>query len=1232
MACTGENFAEHDYCCGDNNTLFCMSDLSTTIEQSASKTDLMSTSENDEVFVEEAQISSSKTNAVSEIIVTSKETLVAPLILRHSKSKYSVNNALESSNISSHLDNSRSTTLQNISLEYRKNVAKTAHNTFNSSAFSVQNCINFTENKNTCNFSKTESFNCDENVQNTLNASINLDHVISPSDNTDNVATKESINSNGDKNSVIAICSKKINMCDSIASSSSCDADLLPLCQKLNSTFQKYDNCHSLANNNCENSDIIALHDDVQDLSEESRSFSPVTKRNVDIVPVVEKDEKVKCFELSSNFELSHSTSTDTSIAATLSAECEIYLDEESGTFKQGTIEKQEDIQLINEPLGTDDCAIVQKESCPNYANAILESLLHRSQDVLCKDYNNYSLQNAKNPARIVRVNCDVVRKPQLQRKSKDNHLLHNIIFVDNFKKGRNVKKLASSVCSPNKSVDNAAVSSNQTIETTEEKNSVKLIASALGSLGIARDCTPKVTLKIGTNAQKETADSGKAKSEKKTKSSRKQNLKQETRNLDACETVCDNEKPAIDSSETGRKRKSSATKNCTREKKSKLQSPNQVKIKKSSSNDKTSSDSTKSPKKSLNVDNSNTQIFKYDICDPDLPNFVYNCENDDKLCITENNHAVADVPSQNNNVKTNSYSKDRKTCNISSEKFDTVAKKCEKLSPKQSVADDVAIINLDDESQESKQQDMKQLYKYRDKLQPASDNSASVVGTVRKWMFVNLLQPSSGKQIRKKVMIAMPTNSAAKWDAIKHQVLKQLFPNYVLPPKVIEKKSDDVIIVSDSDDDSKPAKAEKLCSSVPLSNGSRRKTSKCQRSNIVRLEKIKNQQNSLESSITLLNSASSKTESNKLTSPKRLSAADKMNNNVSAQPIDECVNSNNISICDTAVTSNSKVLVSLLKKNNTPAAITNQVDSTEKRVGEQRPSINCQMDNTDETVVKEKQIKASCNSILVTNYSAKQERNKSSNSCIVKRKRRKKVKSDIDTFDDDVMKDLRESKFAFAKKLLSKDGSQKKLDSKVNKVKVDGPCIRIKGNLQNPVVCELLNSGKAEGGNSSKKPRHIERCKSSSTLLTLPGTSTAKPWQCAFCQLPNNNCDLGDLFGPYILEQKHVTEKEKLLRNDIKLTISKNTVCSSVAITSPTRKQVVHGSNDVQCDNEVWVHEECLVWSNGVYFAGDKLYGLEDAVRAASTAVRLLYLYVTLHLLINCFYWFVITLTYIVR
>lgn len=38
----------------------------------------------------------------------------------------------------------------------------------------------------------------------------------------------------------------------------------------------------------------------------------------------------------------------------------------------------------------------------------------------------------------------------------------------------------------------------------------------------------------------------------------------------------------------------------------------------------------------------------------------------------------------------------------------------------------------------------------------------------------------------------------------------------------------------------------------------------------------------------------------------------------------------------------------------------------------------------------------------------------------------------------------------------------------------------------------------------------------------------------------------------------------------------------------------------------EVWTHENCLVWTSGVYMIGAKIFGLEDSVKIAKNTVNI--------------------------
>src|SRR5699024_5054433 len=72
--------------------------------------------------------------------------------------------------------------------------------------------------------------------------------------------------------------------------------------------------------------------------------------------------------------------------------------------------------------------------------------------------------------------------------------------------------------------------------------------------------------------------------------------------------------------------------------------------------------------------------------------------------------------------------------------------------------------------------------------------------------------------------------------------------------------------------------------------------------------------------------------------------------------------------------------------------------------------------------------------------------------------------------------------------------------------------------------------------------------------------------WKCALCKLPSGKSSLGDLYGPYYIEPyQHHQKKE---------------------------------SNEPQ---EVWVHEDCVVWSSNLYMLNGKLMNLHLAIQESA-------------------------------
>lgn len=88
----------------------------------------------------------------------------------------------------------------------------------------------------------------------------------------------------------------------------------------------------------------------------------------------------------------------------------------------------------------------------------------------------------------------------------------------------------------------------------------------------------------------------------------------------------------------------------------------------------------------------------------------------------------------------------------------------------------------------------------------------------------------------------------------------------------------------------------------------------------------------------------------------------------------------------------------------------------------------------------------------------------------------------------------------------------------------------------------------------------------------TQADASADGPWICSFCQKPPHHRALGDLFGPYMFSASAI-------------------VSDSASTSSFTADAQINDSTI-----EVWMHEDCVVWSNGTHFDGTRIRNVEQA------------------------------------
>ena len=103
-------------------------------------------------------------------------------------------------------------------------------------------------------------------------------------------------------------------------------------------------------------------------------------------------------------------------------------------------------------------------------------------------------------------------------------------------------------------------------------------------------------------------------------------------------------------------------------------------------------------------------------------------------------------------------------------------------------------------------------------------------------------------------------------------------------------------------------------------------------------------------------------------------------------------------------------------------------------------------------------------------------------------------------------------------------------------------------------------------------------------------------PWLCVFCNKGTCHKSLGDLFGPYFFDHKH-------LNIPLSPTLNQPAKHSSILPTDNKQKTTKHSP---QLPKELWCHGECAIWSPGIFVAEGRLQGLEETAFIAMTHVCL--------------------------
>ncbi|XP_050295512.1 uncharacterized protein CG5098 isoform X2 [Anthonomus grandis grandis] len=215
---------------------------------------------------------------------------------------------------------------------------------------------------------------------------------------------------------------------------------------------------------------------------------------------------------------------------------------------------------------------------------------------------------------------------------------------------------------------------------------------------------------------------------------------------------------------------------------------------------------------------------------------------------------------------------------------------------------------------------------------------------------------------------------------------------------------------------------------------------------------------------------------------------------------------------------------------------------------------------------------------------------------------------------------------------------------SNASSSKSRGPFVQIRGPRDSPVSVNIVNTPlavddetkpvKNKKFHDDSEYRHKVRSKGlhCSTLSNkYDAERKDASWICAFCKRGPHASELtgptvisdvpapGDLFGPYFITsqcpefQKRLDDPFDRQFKSRKISKALDAAALNSAKSLKKTKRKSESSSDPvdaqlgitptdQKTYEIWTHEDCLVWSPGVYLVGPKILGLEEAVWTCST------------------------------
>ena len=194
------------------------------------------------------------------------------------------------------------------------------------------------------------------------------------------------------------------------------------------------------------------------------------------------------------------------------------------------------------------------------------------------------------------------------------------------------------------------------------------------------------------------------------------------------------------------------------------------------------------------------------------------------------------------------------------------------------------------------------------------------------------------------------------------------------------------------------------------------------------------------------------------------------------------------------------------------------------------------------------------------------------------------------------------------------------------------GPVVRLHGSKDSPTSCSVVSGARDVDDEVAARLTHKPVMLSSSCYPTSFQLRDSAPWKCVFCQQGSSYRTLGDLFGPYY------AKADSPAKSDISPSKSRSyskksleSSCTIVSQNSQRRRQKLQkysppvarkspqkspSSPDKCIPAEIWLHENCAVWTSGICLSPTgQLSGLEAAITLSLQTVYSFYcFYLILH------------------